>query len=121
MSRAMALIKFRKTGNIYCGCYDGTVDVMYDCFYAWNPDISVFDYCSKHANDSLEIIKNNKIDDIDDIEIYSDYGRGFYWDGKGSEKYKIITEGFAPWNDWPNSPTDGQPEWVKNYFMELGF
>lgn len=119
MSRTIALIKFRKTGNIYCGCYNGTTDVMYDFLYKWNPNINVFDYCNEHANDSLEIIKNNKIDDIDNIEIYSDYGGGFYWDGKGSEKFKIIIEGLNPWNDYSNLPTDGQPEWVKNKFAEM--
>ena len=29
MSRSFALVKFKKTGNIYYGCYDGTCDVMY--------------------------------------------------------------------------------------------
>ena len=29
MSRAFALIKFNKSGNIYYGCYDGTCDVIY--------------------------------------------------------------------------------------------
>ena len=29
MSRAFALIKFKKSSNIYYGCYDGTCDVMY--------------------------------------------------------------------------------------------
>lgn len=28
-SRAFALIKFKKSGNIYYGCYDGSCDVTY--------------------------------------------------------------------------------------------
>ena len=124
MSSAMAFIKFKKTGNIYCGCYNGTVDIMYDCFCEYNPNISIFDYCSEHADDSIDIKRTNKIDDLDEIEIYSDYGGGFYWKGTGSEKYKIIVKGLDPWNNnntpWDGaSITDGMPGWVNNYFMEI--
>ena len=114
MSRAIAFIRFNKTGNIYYGCYDGTVDLMYSSFTEYQDNFDIFDWCSEHCYDYQKIDKN-LIKDEDDIEIYSDYGYGFYWDGKGSEKYKIITEGFDPWGDYSNLPTDGQPEWVKNY------
>ena len=118
MSRAIAFIRFNKTGNIYYGCYDGTVDLMYSSFTEYQDNFDIFDWCSEHCYDYQKIDKN-LIKDEDDIEIYSDYGGGFYWDGKGSEKYKIITEGFDPWSDYSNSPIDGQPEWVKNKFAEI--
>ena len=36
MSRAIALVKFKKTNNIYWGCYDGTSDCMYNNLIPYN-------------------------------------------------------------------------------------
>ena len=118
MSRAIALIRFKKTGNIYYGCYDGTSDIMYASFTEYQNDFSIFNWCSEHCYDYQKIDKN-LINDEDDIEVYSDYGDGFYWDGKGSEEFRIITKHFTPWYNDDSHYIDGKPDWVEEFMVNV--
>ena len=118
MSKAIALIRFNKTGNIYYGCYDGTIDVMYSSFTEYQDNLDIFDWCSEHCCDYQKIDKN-LIKDEDNIEIYSDYGGGFYWDGKGSEEHRIITKNFTPWYDYDLNYIDGKPYWVEEFMVNV--
>lgn len=118
MSRAIALIRFNKTGNIYYGCYDGTNDIMYNSFTEYQDNFSIFDWCSEHCYDYQKIDKT-LIKDEDDIEIYSDYGSGFYWDGKGSEEYRVITKNFSPWYDYDLHYINGKPYWVEEFMVNV--
>ena len=116
MSRAMALVKFNKTKNIYWGCYDGTCDIMYAKLI---PLITPNDdYDMDNFRENVPIANHT---DVDDIEIYSDYGSGFYWNGKGSETSKCITSGFAYDID---SYINGIPDWAEwifdNRYREVG-
>ena len=62
--------------------------------------------------------KTPETDDIDDIEIYSDYGNGFYWQGKGSESVKyIISE--INFGDCVFDYKDGKPQWVTDFYEAL--
>ena len=58
----------------------------------------------------------SKIDDLDDVEIFSDYGDGFYWMGKGSETLCCIVNGINFYNvyEWQ----DGEPNWVQKFWSE---
>ena len=121
MSKAWGYIRFYKTNNIYVGCYDGTVDMMYpyfcslvDCYNANKDCYSPISYC---LNKNIIDINKEDIDDIDIIDIYTDYGMGFYWTGTGSEKYKIILDGINPWSN-DNFPIDGTPKWVLKFNEE---
>ena len=121
MSAAYGMVKFKSTGNIYMCCYEGTSDFMIpwlfkpeDCLYlgCYNAISYGRQLADEHESISLDI---STIDDIDDIEIYSDYGSGFYWDGKGSESAKCITSEI----DFGNCVydyTDGKPKWVTDFW-----
>lgn len=128
MSRAFALVKFKKTGNIYCGCYNGTCDIMLpflctpqecydeklDCYWA-------ITYCQELSNRYGSWKFPDDVTDIDDIEIYSDYGGGFYWPGTGSESIKMIDTCLDPYEEleWTDIK-DGVPEWVEEFFKQQG-
>lgn len=137
MSRALALVRFKDSGNIYMGCYSGTSDVMYP--YILPPekckksDIGMYDpigciseFCNCHTE---RPIYNES--EISDIEIYSDYGGGFFWDGKGVERLGYICPDYQnPWrtsygNWWEGDPgddiliVDGVPDWAQNFMDNM--
>lgn len=126
MSHAFGLVKFKTTGNIYYCCYDGTSDIMVpflctpeECY---NKDYDLYDpieYCQKLSKGKSWYLPDN-ISDLDAIEIYSDYGGGFYWAGTGSESAKMIENYLNPFNDvsWFDIH-DGSPEWVKEFLERL--
>lgn len=61
---------------------------------------------------------NNTIDDSEDVEIFSDYGRGFSWKGRASRSRMVITSPTSlDYVDWTNHI----PEWVKEYFRIKGW
>jgi hypothetical protein len=58
--------------------------------------------------------------DLDDVEIYSDYGGGFYWSGKGSESIKMVDyDSLNPWETSYDDIVDGMPEWADKFLKEL--
>ena len=138
MSRALALVKFNRTGNIYMGVYNGTVDVLVPVVLPPEKCIDeegiydVFRYTEEaynHLNTDEMEYDNSK---IDDVEIYSDYGGGFYWDGKGVEKHGYIlndylapfnpTYYFNPYDDTPNDSiavVDGVPKWAEEFMNKI--
>lgn len=122
MSKSVALVKFKKTGNIYYGYYNGTCDVLspflctpqecynkeYDCYEA-------ISYCNKLNNPkNWEIWKN--LTNLDDVEIYSDYGGGFYWNGTGNESERMVKTYIAPFDQFPEDVKDGKPKWVRTFW-----
>lgn len=120
MSAAFGLVKFLSTGNIYYCCYEGTSDVL-------NPHICTPEECK--INDDLynpiSYIRNHSrnwgfpdVKDIDDVEIYSDYGGGFYWNGIGSESAKMIKSPLMPFEQCYETMMDGKPDWVSKFLNE---
>lgn len=126
MSASWALIKFKRTGNIYFGCYEGTSDTM-------NPFICTAEECYDEKLDCYcsiwtcrEIAKHRcdffltDIPDLDEVEVYSDYGGGFYWTAVGSESFKMIDN---PLDEFMcvdfDKCTDGKPEWVEEFERKL--
>ena len=129
MSRAFALIRFNKTGNIYYGLYNGTSDIL-------NPNICTPEECYDSENDVYDCINYleskrwpNSYPDTNDwdiVEIYSDYGKGFWWRGVGSESLRLIKNGLDPWgvsnpfslNNNEITIIDEMPQWVQNFLSE---
>lgn len=127
MSRTYGLVRFNKTGNIYFGCYNGTSDVMipYICTPEECYDEKVdcylsISYCQDLSRQHGTWEFPDNVDDLDEIEIYSDYGGGFYWPGIGSESVKMIKDYLNPYEECYDEMTDGQPDWVKQFWIDLG-
>lgn len=130
MSASEALIRFNKSGNIYCGCYEGTSDILIpfictpeECYMEDCKAYSPISYCRKLQSEKLQSDNHYfvfpefpDVDDLDEVEIYSDYGGGFFWDGVGSESAKRIKYPLAPFEHDDMYPTDGCPEWAEEFF-----
>lgn len=127
MSRSYGLVKFKKTGNIYFGCYNGTTDIMLpfictpeECY---NENVDCYcsiSYCMELGARYGSWKLPDNVDDLDEVEIYSDYGGGFYWPGKGSESAKMLDRYLNPYEECYEEMIDGQPEWVKDFWRRLG-
>lgn len=113
MSRASALVRF-PDGTIKHGIYNGTADVMWDvlwdsCKDAWR-GWGLYYNTIEHrlADNSLSCHCSGQVD----VEIYSSYGGGYWWEGKGCQKCMVITNGLDPYD--PMEFTDGCPEWAED-------
>lgn len=127
MSRSFALVKFKSTGNIYYGCYNGTVDVLLpflctpqECYDEKIDCYCAITYCMELSRKSDVWRFPDDVTDLDDVEIYSDYGGGFYWSGKGSESIKMVDYASQdPWETPCEDIVDGMPEWAEEFLEEL--
>lgn len=127
MSASFALIKFKATGNIYYGCYEGTSDLLLphictseECYDEHHGIYSPIRRCRElhaRATDISWIISNDELEGsyLDDVEIYSDYGGGFYWRSHGCEAIKKVNVWGEPWSDEYANVMDGVPDWVKEF------
>lgn len=122
MSKGLALIRFYRTGNVYYGVYNGTVDMLYfnictkeDCYDKKCLLYWLYDHLCLKNEDDFPTDAFSDLDDIDDVDIYTTYGGGFYWKGKGSESLKMVLEGLFPFNDYDHPVTDGKPDWTEKY------
>lgn len=114
--KSIGLVKFTKTGNIYYACYNGTTDIMLPFICApqecYDEKLGVYhpiQCCQQRKNIKFP----NDIGDLDEIEIYSDYGDGFYWNGSGSESIKMIKNYLNPFDELKDEEVkDGKPQWV---------
>ena len=124
MSASYGLVKFKKTGNVYYCCYEGTSDIMIpflctpeECFDKSFDGFCAITYC-RELGDKAKTWEFPEVDDLDDIEIYSDYGGGFYWNGIGSESAKMIKEEIN-FGEKVYEYTDGKPLWINDFEREL--
>ena len=127
MSSSFALIKFKTTGNIYYGCYNGTSDILIPFIYTpeecYNKETDC--YCAISYGKELNKLHKSwafpdNVTDLDDVEIYSDYGGGFYWPGKGSESARMVDYYLDPFEEcWGEDLKDGKPDWVTIFLEEL--
>lgn len=122
MSASFGLVRFKKTGNIYYGCYEGTSDLMlpFICTPEECYDEKIDCYCAITHCRNIEgryatWLFPDDVADLDDIEIYSDYGGGFYWNGTGSESIKMIKDYLDPWEQCYKNMKHGQPKWVEEF------
>jgi hypothetical protein len=106
MSDSWGAVKFND-GLIKYYLYHGSSDTCYTSLYDKVSDVAV-DYTECNCGKS------------EPVEIYSDYGGGFYWKGKACRDCDSITKGsdFDDGDYWGNNPievpeiTDGKPKWI---------
>ena len=124
MSASWGLVKFKKTGNIYMCCYEGTSDILnpFFCTPAECYDEKFDCYCSimhcRELSKGRSWAFPDDVTDLDEVEIYSDYGGGFYWSGTGSESLKMIKDGINTLEE-DIEETYGKPEWVAEFEKRL--
>lgn len=123
MSKALALVRF-KDGTILRGCYDGTCDFLYQWLITEQElqekyDGSIFDWVEqKTKNYDNKPINSNILTDLEEVEVFSNYGSGFSWKDKAS-KSKMMMENstgidYVRWSD-------DIPDWVLEYFKYKGW
>ena len=125
MGASFGLVKFKKTGNIYYGCYEGISDIMIpfictpkECYNEQNNCYHPIIYCRTLDSQYKTYNFPDVVADLDDIEIYSDYCGGFYWSGTGSESIKMIKNYLNPLIEVYSDIKYGKPNWVKE-FLDL--
>lgn len=126
MSSSFGLVKFNRTGNIYYCCYNGTSDVMipYLCTpeVCYDKEADCYDaitYCRKLSSQHKSWKFPDDITDLDDIEIYANYGGGFCWKSTGSESVKMIKDYLMPYEQCWEDMEDGRPDWVEEFLQYL--
>ena len=117
-------MKFQRTGNIYMCCYEGTSDILnpfictpeecYDEKFEWYCSIT---YCRDLSKGRSWAFPDG-VTDLDNVEIYSDYGGGFYWSGTGSESLMMIKDGINTFEE-EIEETFEVPDWVRNFMIDL--
>lgn len=112
MSHSLGALKFASDNKVMFYEYNGTSDV-----------------CISHLYDTIKEVSNNwgnhdwlscACDKSEPVEIYSNYGGGFYWKGKACRACFAITENCNPYdhvyyeNDKyeMSAMVDGLPEWM---------
>lgn len=127
MSAATVLVRFKKTGNIYMGCYEGTSDYVrpYICTpeECWDEKWGCYcaiSYCrDRAAKEDYNVYVD--VSDWDDVEVYSEWGFSGYFKAVGSETHKIIAK--CPLDefyelDW-EAIIHEKPDWVTGFWEEL--
>lgn len=120
MSKSFGLCRFRSTSNIYWCVYDGTSDVMYPWLYT---DEEITDdnggtHLFSMINSKRPWKPEQPPTDIDVVDLYSDYGGGFYWRGTGSESNRMILNNLMPFDECWEGTSDGKPDWVRIFLKE---
>lgn len=126
MSATWGLVRFNKTGNIYMGCYEGTSDMFRprictpeECYDEKIDCYCSIIHCRELSKDGSARIFPDNVEDLDEVEIYADYGDGSYWSGTGSESLKMLKTGINPYDEGLDE-TDGMPDWVIEFCKKIG-
>lgn len=134
MSHAKGQVKF--CGNIKHFEFNGTEGICYPKLYDtydelldnWRrPDISIgvnsttcdkkpwfknIFRINKGKNTGCHICNHNE----EPVEIYTDYGGGFYWKGTACRKCNLLLKGIKPFElPIEDRYINGTPDWVENY------
>lgn len=105
MSHATGLVRF-PNGTVMWYEYNGTSDVCIPTLW------DTFEEMWAHWR-SKDPYNKCTCSQSENVEIFSDYGSRFYWDGKACRNCKAITEGFYPYElDIDKDYIVGTPEWV---------
>ena len=108
MSRAYGVVRFQSDDKLLYYLYDGTSDI-----------------CVPSLCDNIDDIwkdngwKKCNCNQDEPVEIYSDYGGGFYWQGRACRHCMCITEKINPWEECKlKEITDEQPQWISEIWKE---
>jgi hypothetical protein len=108
MSHAGGLVRFNSDGSIFHFEYNGTVD-----------------WCTSPIYNTFEEMYNNwrnqpfidcKCGNDENAVIFTTYGKGFYWEGRGCRYCMCITEGKNPDEVVCNN---GYPDWANKYYEQI--
>ncbi len=134
MSSAWGLMKFKDTGTILIGAYNGTCDVMYPKMFKPEECVDGEGYytpitkAENWIDDHMTELEPYTEDEVSDVILYTDYGTGMYWVGKGVERCGIVLtcDPFrVDYTDYPDHQPitidvhDGTPDWVEEFMNSL--
>ena len=102
MSNASAAVRF-PDGTIRYGIYAGTSDLMYPALFEF------IDEAWDHNRTSRMSECGDGIQQVLPVEIYSDYGDGFWWTGTATMTH--IVDGIDGY-EATSMPIDGKPDWL---------
>ena len=129
MSAEFGLVKFKKTGNIYFCCYEGTSDTLLpfictaeECYDETSDGYWAITYCrdlrERRRDESWEIPKDTA--DLDEVEIYITYGGEWCMPGIGSESLRMVNGILDDDYELDYSLfTRECPSWAKEFLDEL--
>lgn len=104
MSHANGQVKF-KDGKIMHYEYNGTIDSAISHLYTTYEEMEA----NWRKSSWLECICGED----ESVEIFTDYGSGFSWQGRACKKCCAITKGLSPYNyNVYKTMRDGIPEWL---------
>ena len=104
MSHSYGAVQFDSDDKVMFYEYDGTSDVTISHLYDTRKEMED----NWRKGEWLDC----KCGRDEPVEIYSNYGGGFYWDGRACRHCLAITENLKPdWDDGSSS-SDGTPDWV---------
>lgn len=126
MSAGFALVKFKKTGNIYYTCYEGTSDTIVPFLFTpqecYDPNMDCYcaiSYSREMCRQRSSWAFPDNVLDIDAVEIYANYG-GFYWDETGSESIRMINPALDEWGELRLlNEKVGMPQWARDFLDSL--
>lgn len=104
MSHANGQVRFTD-GTVLYYEYNGTCDIVCNCLYE--------NYQEMTLNWRNQPHNHCTCDSDESVEIATDYGYGFFWDGKACKKCKAITDGLGSGVDDYKQETKGLPKWWK--------
>lgn len=110
MSKSEGAVRFND-GKIMFFIYDGTSDICISSLHE-----TAFEAWQNRKDAKCRCKENEKY--YESVEIYSDYGNGFYWKGKACRACKVIASGLDPWGCYfeeGSSITNGKPDWYIEY------
>lgn len=89
-----------------------------ECYSMVDNCYRAISYCRKLSSLG-DWVFPNEAPDLDEIEIYSDYGEGFYWKAKGSESLKMIKDSLNPFEDCYEDIQYGMPRWISDFLSTI--
>ena len=105
MSHANGKIRFVSDGAILHYEYDGTSDIALPLLHKTEESVN-----ENWRRGKWETCVCGNPDES--VEIYSDYGGGFYWFGRGCRNCSVITSGHSPYEEG-RKINNGRPSWAK--------
>lgn len=112
MSRASLAVLF-PDGTVKAGIYEGTSDIVVP--WLWDDIDQAWEKGYPRGGRQTRKWDERPVGEVYDVVIYSDYGRGRWWEGRATKE--LVVDGLDPYcqatggDDWLET-TPGRPEWV---------